>query len=95
LGRNFSPSQWSIPPDSLLETFTIAAPKGFSLLGNPFRVPLTWDVRRIRVRLNGQDVGTLEDAFRQGIAKPFAFGVDGRQYFLIFDRAFIPDVTNT
>ena len=77
------------------QPFTIAAPKGFSLLGNPFRAPLTWDVRRIRVRQNGQDVGTLEDAFRQGIAKPFAFGFDGQQYFLIFDRTFIPDVTNT
>ncbi len=76
------------------QPFAIPVPKGFSLLGNPFRTPLAWDVRRIRVRQNGQDVGTLEDAFRQGIARPFAFGFDGQQYFLIFDPNFIPGVTS-
>ncbi|MBI3946794.1 MAG: hypothetical protein HY321_12800 [Armatimonadetes bacterium] len=78
----------------------VSVPKGWSLIGNPFRLPVVWDVAQIRVR-RGLEEKTLAQAREAGWVEDYAWAwrqdegspLTGR-YGLIYDAAVIPGVTS-
>ena len=71
-----------------LETQRIPLAQGWNGIGNPFPVPLAWDLASIRVEVLGYDIGSLADeSLWTTTVKPYgwAWNAATEQYVLVFD----------
>jgi hypothetical protein len=57
---------------------------GWNLVGNPFPIPVYWDVDRIHV-LSGNQTLTLREAKAQGLVKDYGWTWDGSKYRFVCD----------
>jgi subtilisin family serine protease len=66
--------------------------QGWNLIGNPFTIPLLWQLDALAVTRAGVRVGTLREAAAAGLLDAYAWAWDGASdaYRLVFDAAVLP-----